>query len=105
MRPSVRERVLAERVADAVDPDLVGVGANSDVLSFAIAFAIAALRSGVSRRSPSGAAKTRLSTAALLGRELGLDEVGRLLRVRARDLELVLEAAADGGDEDDQPGE
>ena len=33
--------------------------------------------------------------AALLLGELGLDQVGRLLRVRARDLELVLQAAAD----------
>ena len=39
---------------------------------------------------------------ALLGGELRLDEVGGLLRVRARDLELVLQAAADGEDEDDQ---
>ena len=33
---------------------------------------------------------------ALLGRELRLDQVGGLLGVGARDLELVLEAAADG---------
>ena len=40
----------------------VPVGSNSDVFSSAIAPSIAALRSGVSRRSPSGAAKTRFST-------------------------------------------
>ena len=56
------EGLLGERVAHAVDADLVPVGVNSDVLSFATASSIAALRSGVSRRSPSGAAKTRLST-------------------------------------------
>src|SRR6185295_14960786 len=39
---------------------------------------------------------------ALLGGELRLDEVGCLLRVRARDLELVAQAATDGGDEGDE---
>jgi hypothetical protein len=37
----------------------------------------------------------------LLG-ELGFDQVGRLLRIRARNLELVLQAAADRPDQDDQ---
>src|SRR4029079_2124337 len=45
--------------------------------------------------------------AALLGGELRLDQGGRPLRVRPRDLELVAEAAAHGGDEryqdDDDP--
>ena len=43
-------------------PGLPSVGLNSAVLSFAIAALTAALRSGVSRRSPFGAAKTRFST-------------------------------------------
>ena len=43
--------------------------------------------------------------AALLLGELGLDQVGRLLRVGARDLELVLQLAADRRDQDDQRGE
>ncbi len=42
---------------------------------------------------------------ALLGRELGLDQVGCLLRLGARDRELVLQAPADGGDEEDEPGD
>ena len=45
--------MLVERVADALDADLVPArGLNSDVLSFATAASIAALRSGVSRRCP-----------------------------------------------------
>ncbi len=40
--------------------------------------------------------------ATLLLDELGLDQVGGPLRVGARDLELVLEAASDGEDEDDE---
>ena len=40
--------------------------------------------------------------AALLGGELLLDEVRRALRVRAGDLELVAQPAADGGDERDR---
>ena len=40
--------------------------------------------------------------APLLRGELGLDQVGRVLRLRARDLEFVTQAAADRGDEPDQ---
>ena len=62
----VGERVLVERVADArrcrVAVRSVPVGANSRVLSSAIAPLIASRRSGVSSRSPSGAANTRFST-------------------------------------------
>ena len=43
--------------------------------------------------------------AALLRGELRLDQVGRLLRVRARDLELVLEASPDRPDEQDERGD
>ena len=60
------ERLVREGVADAgrCRPAVrsVPVGANSVVWSFATASSIAARRSGVSRRSPSGAAKTRFST-------------------------------------------
>ena len=104
MRPSSENVFVLERVADALDPRLVLGGLELGVLSFAIASSIAALRSGVSSRWPS-ARRRRVQHAALLGRELGLDQVGRLLRVRARDLELVLQAAADRRDEDDQNGD
>ena len=86
-------------------PARSAVGLNSLVFSCAIAFSIAALRAGVSSRSTLGRSEDEVEDAALLGGELRLDEIRRLLRVRARDLELVLEAAADGGDEHDQPGD
>ena len=60
--PVVGERVLAERVADARDARRPVGGLELADLSRATAFAIAAFRSGVSSRSPSGAAKTRLRT-------------------------------------------
>ena len=63
MRPSSENVVLAERIADALEAGLVRrSGLNSGDLRRAIAFSIAALRSGVSSRSPSGAAKTTFST-------------------------------------------
>ncbi len=43
--------------------------------------------------------------AALLLGELGLDQVGRLLGVGARDLEFVTERAGERDDEDDEHGE
>ena len=49
-----------------------------------------------------GRGEDEVQHAALLGGELRLDQVGRPLRVGARDLELVLQAAADGGDEHDE---
>ena len=61
--PVVGERVCLENGSPTLSsPTLSPLGANSEVLSCAIASSIAALRSGVSSRSPSGAAKTRLST-------------------------------------------
>ena len=86
-------------------PTVSPLGANSDVLSFAIASSIAALRSGVSSRSPSGAAKTRLSTLPCSEANCDSMRSVALLRVGARDLELVLEAAADCRDEQDEDGD
>jgi len=65
------------------------VGANSDVSSFATASSIALSRSAVSSRSPCGRREDDVQDPALLGGELGLDQVGRLLGVGAGDLELV----------------
>ena len=81
------------------------LGLNSLVFSSAIAFSIAALRSGVSSRSTLGRREDEVEDAPCSEANCDLDEIRRLLRVRARDLELVLEAAADGGDEHDQPGD
>ena len=99
----VGERVLAERIADARRcRPCSSVGLNSAVLSRATAFAIAALRAGVSSRSPSGAAKTRLRTppcsdansASIRSVALCVSEPGISNSSRRR--------AADRGDEDDQ---
>ena len=63
MRPLSEKRLLAERVADAREPRRSSsVGLNSSVPQVRDESSIAALRSAVSRRSPSGAAKTTLST-------------------------------------------
>ena len=101
----VGEGRVVERVADALDPGLVLGGLEllrlelgDDALD-----RLLALR-GV-EPLPLRRGEDEVEDAALLGCELGLDQVGRLLRVRAGDLELVLEAAADGGDEDDQAGD
>ena len=81
--------VLRERVRLNGSPTLVDArpcrscGLNSGVLSFATACSIAALRSGVSSRCPAGAAKTRFRTAPCSEANFGLDQVGRLLGVRA----------------------
>ena len=48
---------------------------------------------------PLGRGEDEVHDRTLLGRELFLDQVDRLLGVRPRNLELVLEAAADGADE------
>src|SRR3954468_6739384 len=63
MRPSFEKVSLLNGSPTLVRPALPSFGLNSSVLRSAIAFPIAALRSGVPRRSPSGAAKTMLRTA------------------------------------------
>ncbi len=52
-----------------------------------------------------GRGEDEIQHGSLLGRELGFDQIRRPLRVGTRDLELVLQAAADRGDEDDEKGE
>jgi hypothetical protein len=51
-----------------------------------------------------GGGEDEVQHAALLGRELRLDQVGRLLRIRPWYLELVFEAPADCAHENDQEG-
>ena len=79
-------------------PAVSSVGANSSVSSRAIAALIAASRWGVSSRSPSGAAKTRLSTPPCSSRTRPRSGPSHAA-CPSRDLELVAQAAADGGDE------
>ena len=98
----VGERVLAERVADARDPGRAVGGLELGRLERAIAFSDRRL---ARRRVEPLALRRReddVQDAALLGGELRLDQVGRLLRVRARDRELVPQGAADRRDEHDQ---
>ena len=102
MRPSFENVSLLNGSPTLVRPALPSCGLNSDVFRSAIAFAIAALRAGVSSRSPCRRREDDVEHGALLGGELRLDQVGRLLRVGAGDRELVPQRAADRGDEDDQ---
>ena len=63
MRPSFENVSLLNGLATLVRPALSPCGLNSDVFRSAIALVIAALRAGVSSRSPAGAANTMLRTA------------------------------------------
>ena len=83
-------------------PAVPSVGLNSSVLSFAIAASTAALRSGVSRRSPSGAAKTRFRTRPARRRTPpSIRSVARCVSDPGI-CELVPQGAADCRDEHDQ---
>ena len=101
----VRERVLVEGVADALQPRFV-LG-RLELLRLQLGDRVLDRLLACGRVQPLARRRgeDEVQHAALLGRELGLDQVGRLLRVGARDLELVLEAAADRGDEQDQAGD
>ena len=102
------ERVLAEGVSDALDARAL---VRSDRCELG--------RSQLGDcRHDRGLARRRLveslalrcredevEHAALLGGELGLDQIRCLLRLGARDRELVLQAPADGGDEEDEAGD
>ena len=83
-------------------PTLSSCGANSSAWSFVIALLDRRLALGVVERLALGRGEHDVQDGALLGGELGLDQVGRALRVRARDLELVAQLAAERGDEGDQ---
>ena len=84
--PVVGERVLAERVADARRArPCRPTGLNSADFSRAIAFVDRRLALGRVEPLALGRREDEVEDAALLGRELGLDQVGRLLRVGAGD--------------------
>ena len=101
----VRDRLVLERVADALDAGLVLGRLELLRLELGDGVLDRLLALGRVEPLPLGRGEDEVEDAALLGRELGLDQVGRLLRVGARDLELVLQAAADGRDEHDQAGD
>ena len=98
----LRERVRAERVADAREAGIaiLRLELGRPELRHGLLDRRLALR-GV-EPLPLGRGEDDVEDGALLGREALLDQVGRPLGVRARDLELVAQAAADRGDECDQ---
>ena len=104
MRPSLRERVLRERVGDAretclarrlVGLELVGLEESDRLRDRRLA--IGGVEPLTFRRR-----EHDVEDGALLGRELRLDQVGRLLRIRAGNRELVAQRATDRGHEEDQ---
>ena len=103
--PVVGERALAERVADAFDADLVAARRELRGLELRDGVLDGGLALGRVETFSLGCCKDQIEDGALLGGELRLDQVGRTLRVRARDLELVLQAPADGRNEQDERGD
>ena len=99
------EGLLGERVADAVDADLVPARGELRRLELRDRVLDRGLALGRVEPLALGRREDEVEHRALLGGELRLDEIGRALRVRARDLELVLEAPADGRDEQDEDGD
>ena len=100
--PVLGERLLAERVADAREPclllgrlELGGLQARDRLVDRGLAL-------GRVEPLALGRGEDEVEDAALLVGELRLDQVGRPLRVGARDLELVPQRAADGRDEPDE---
>ena len=79
--------------------------ADSALAALASAASMAALRSAVSSRSPSGATITTCSTAPLRASNFACEHVGGLLRVGARDRELVLERALERPERQEQDDE
>ncbi len=102
MRPSSENVFSSNGSPTLSSPAVSSVGLNSCVFSSAIAPSIASSALGRVQPFALGRGEDEVQDAALLGGELGLDQVGRLLRVRARNLELVLQAAAERPDREDQ---
>ncbi len=105
--PVVGERLLVERVADALETGPLVLSDRSELVRLQL------VDRGLDRGLPFlrveplafGRGEDEVQDAALLGRELLFDQVRRPLRIRARDLELVLQAAAHSRDEDDEKGD
>ena len=103
--PVVGERVRAERVARALDAGLVGRGRVRRGLDERDRLLDRGLALGRVEPLARRCGEDDVEDAALLGRELRLDQVGRALRVGAGDLELVAQAAAHRDDEADEHDE
>ena len=98
----VREGVLAEGIADALEAGLVLGRLELRSPELRNRALDRGLPLGGVEPLALGSGEDDVQDAALLGRELGLDQVGRFLGVRSRDLELVAQAAAHGPDEHDE---
>ncbi len=97
----VRERLVGERIADALDAGLAILGLELRGLELRNGGIDCGLALGRVETLALRRGEDEVQHGALLGGELRLDEVGGLLRVRTRYLELVLEAAADGHHKND----
>ena len=103
--PVVGDRVLGERRLDALEARLVLRRLELRPAELRDRLVDRLLPLGRVEPLPRGSGKDDVQHAALLFGELGLDQVGRLLRVRARDLELVAEGSGERDGEDDEHGE
>jgi hypothetical protein len=97
----VGERLVGERIANALDSRLAVLGFELRRLQLGNGCVDRGLALGRVETLALRRGEDEVQHGALLGGELRLDQVGGLLRVGARDLELVLEAAADGRHEHD----
>jgi hypothetical protein len=100
--PVLRERVRAERVADALDADLILRRLELGRLELRDRSVDRLLAVGGVERLAVRRRKDEVEDPALLGRELRFDQVGRLLGLRAGNREFVFEAAADRDHEHDE---
>jgi hypothetical protein len=104
--PVVGEAVLVERVSDAGDSGVAfgRLAGRRELVGLELRDRVLDRRAALCRVEPLArrSGEDEVEDAALLLRELRLDEVGGALRIRARDRELVLQAAADGADEHDE---
>ncbi len=103
----VGEGVLAEGVSDALQAGALVRSDRLELRRLQLGYRRFDRRLALRRIEPLAfrCREHEVQDTALLGCELGLDEVRRSLRVRARDLELVLQAASHRRDEKDEPGD
>ncbi len=102
--PVVGGRVVGERALDALEAGLVLRRLELRGLQARDRFVDRLLSLGRVEALAGGGREDDIQDAALLLRELGLDEIGRSLRVRARNLELVTERATERSDDEDEDG-
>ena len=102
MRPSFENVGSLKGSPTLSMPALPSLGLNSDDWSSRDRLLDRRLARGRVEPLALGRREDDVQDRALLGGELRLDQVGRLLRVRPGDLELVAQRTADRPDEDDQ---